>query len=201
MYAQILICASFVAASYQDIRERAVSDLIWVPALVGAAYAFLALYPNLEPLAIKVALLGAVALVCVFLGVIGEADGIAMAFIGADPYLFSTIPVFVAAVVILAVHIAYEYAAGNLAHRLTVPIEQFLREQRWIPKAVIKDGVRKELERDVNIARDLVSNDPTPGSMVEVQYGVPTVAYLGLGYLAYLVGLAMLYPAAFFALP
>jgi hypothetical protein len=80
-------------------------------------------------------------------------------------------------------------------------MEQFLKEQKWIPKAVIVDGKRKELDSDVNVARDLAAKDRSEGAVVEVTYGVPTVAYLGLGYLAYLVYLLVFNRATFLTLP
>jgi len=201
VYSQILICASFAAASYQDVRERSVSDLVWVPALVGAGYAILSSDPTIEYLVAKIALVGAIALAFTLLGYIGQADGIAFALVAADPFPLSPIPPLFGAAVVALSHIGYEYAVGNAGGTLTLPIEQFLKEQRWIPKAVIRDGTRRELDRDVNVARDLVSKDPAVGSMVEVTYGVPTVAYLGMGYIAYVASLAVFNPAAFIALP
>jgi len=198
---QILICVSLLIASYQDIRERAVSDIVWVPALIGVVYAFYSLYPAIEYLGAKVALVGVISLVFVLLGYMGQADGIAFAFIAADPLPLSPIPALFGTAVVALLHIGYVYAWGGAKGTQTIPIEQFLKEQKWIPKAVISNGSRKELDRDVNVARDLVAKDRVEGSMVEVTYGVPTVAYLGLGYLVYLVYLLVFTPATFFALP
>jgi hypothetical protein len=201
VYSQILICASFAIASYQDIKERAVSDYVWIPALLGAGYVVVSLFPNLWYLALRIVLVGTMALVFTLLGYIGQADGIAFAFIATDPFTFSPIaPLFGTAVIAMA-HIGYEYVAGNARGTLTMPVDRFLREQKWIPKAVIKDGKREELDRDVNVARDLVTKDPAAGSVVEVTYGVPTVAYLGIGYIAFVAYLILFNQAAFFALP
>ena len=201
MYSQILICVSLLIASYQDVRERAVSDLVWVPALVGAAYSFYSLSPAIEYPAAKVARVGVSALAYTLLGYMGQADGIAFAFIAADPLPLSPIPALFGTAVVALLHIGYEYARGDARGTRTLPIEQFLKEQKWIPKAVIAGGSRKELDSDVNVARELVAKDKVEGSMVEVTYGVPTVAYLGLGYLAFLVYLVLFNPAAFLALP
>jgi hypothetical protein len=201
VYSQILLCATFVAASYQDIKERAVSDLVWIPALLGAGYVIVSVYPDLWYLALRIALVGAMVVVFTLLGYIGQADGIAFVLIATDPFTFSPIaPLFCTAVVAMA-HIGYEYATGNARGTLTLPIDRFLKEQKWIPKAVIKDGTREELDRDVNTARDLVARDPVTGSLVEVTYGVPTVAYLGIGYIAYVAYLILFNQAAFLALP
>lgn len=206
MYAQLLIAVSFALASYQDITERAVSDLVWIPALAGAAYSIYSTYTSamissLEFLLLKVAVVGGIALAFAIFGGIGQADAIAMAFVAADPYALSPIaPLFAAAFVALA-HIGYEFAVGNARGGLTITMEQFLKEQRWIPKAIVSDGTRTEVSRDVNVAREEVEAAGKPGAMVEVRYGVPTVAYLGIGYVAYLVYmLAFNYPA-FVSLP
>ncbi len=206
MYAQLLIAASFAIASYQDVKDRAVSDLVWVPALAGAAYAVYSTYvgapfSSLEYLLLKMALVGGIALVFTFLGGIGQADAIAMVFVASDPYTFSPIaPLFAGAVIAIS-HIAYEFAVGNARGGLTIPIERFLKEQRWIPKAIVSDGTRTEVSNDVNVARDEVEAAGRAGAMVEVRYGVPTVAYLGLGYVAYLVYLVALNYATFASLP
>ena len=201
MYSQILICVSLIAASYQDIRERAVSDVVWVPALIGAAYAFYSAFPAVEYLGAKVALVGGISLVFVLLGYMGQADGIAFALLAADPLPLSPIPALLGTAVVALTHIGYVYMTGEGRGTHMIPIERFLKEQKWIPKAVIVNGGRKELDDDVNVARDLVSKDQGEGATVEVTYGVPTVAYLGLGYLAYLVYLFVSSPAIFFALP
>jgi len=206
MYAQLLIAVSFAVASYQDITERAVSDLVWLPALAGVAYVvywFLvrATSPEIEFLLVKVALVGGIALAFTFLGGIGQADAIAMAFVAADPYTLSPIaPLFAAAAVAL-VHIGYEFAVGNARGGLTISMEQFMKEQRWIPKAILSDGTRVEVNTDVNVAREEVEAANKPGAQVEVRYGVPTVAYLGIGYVAYLVYLLLFNFSTFVSLP
>jgi len=174
------LAASFAVASYQDVSERAVSDIVWLPALVGVAYAVYSIHVNdsllsLEFLLLKIALIGGFGLVFAFLGGIGQADAIAMAFIAGDPYTLSPLlPLFATAAVATA-HIAYEYSVGN-AKTKSVPMEQFLREQRWIPKAIVDQDTRTEVSSDVNVAREEVEAAKKPGAQVEVKYGVPTVA-------------------------
>ena len=201
MYSQILICASLVVASYQDVRDRSVYDLVWLPALAGAAVAAVLLYPSLELFATKLAIVGGIALVFTLLGYLGQADAIAMAVVASDPFPLSPIPPLFAAAVVALGHIMYEFANGNARGSKQSPIETFLREQRWIPKAVLADGKRTEVSRDVNVAREEAARNPTPGATVEVTYGVPTVAYLGIGYAVYLAYLLIFMPHAFFSLP
>lgn len=206
MYAQLLIAISFVLASYQDVRERAVSDLVWVPALAGVAWVVYALYASsftldLEFLLIKVALIGGLALVFTILGGIGEADAIALAFVAADPNRLSPLTsLFPTAAVALA-HIGYEFWVGNARGMKTIPMPQFIREQRWIPKAVVSDGGRTEVNKDVNVAREEVEALGKSDAMVEVRYGVPTVAYLGVGYVVYLAYLLLFNYPTFAGLP
>lgn len=201
MYAQALIGVSFAIAAYQDVRERAVSDLVWIPAIVGGAYAIYSAWPALAlPLA-KVGVVGAIALAFTLYGGIGQADAIAMALIATDPFQLSPIfPLFGAAAVALS-HIGYEFAIGNARGRLTIPMAKFMREQRWIPKAVIIEGVRTEVSSDVNIAREEVAGMKGDGASVEVTYGVPTVAYLGIGYIVFLAYLVVFNQAVFLGLP
>lgn len=206
MYAQLLIAASFAAASYQDVRERAVNDLVWIPGAVGAAYVvywFYAHQPsvNFEFFLLKVAFVGGVGLAFTLLGSIGEADAIAMALIATDPWILSPFAPLVVAAVIAISHIGYEFAVGNARGTKTVPMEQFLKEQRWIPRAIVSEGTRTEVSDDVNVARDEVEAAEKPGASVEVKYGVPTVAYLGAGYVAYVVYLIVANHAIFASLP
>lgn len=192
MYAQFLIAASFVFAAYQDVKDRAVSDLAWIPALAGVAYVILSFYIDssifdLEFVLVKVILIGGIAFAFTFLGGIGQADAIALAFIAADPYSISPLPALFATAVVALSHIGYEFAIGNARGKKIIPMAQFLREQRWIPRAVISEGTRTEVDTDVNLAREDVEAKGKPDAMVEVSYGVPTVAYLGVGYVIYIV--------------
>ncbi|HUH82897.1 MAG TPA: hypothetical protein VLX33_03335 [Nitrososphaerales archaeon] len=206
MYAQLLIAASFVIGSYSDVKERAVSDLAWIPALVGTGYIFYALYVQSEPgtlelLLIKVALIGGIAIGFALLGGIGQADGIAIAFVAADPYILSPFAPLVATAAVALVHIGYELAIGNARMSKVIPMAQFLKEQCWIPKAIVSDEGRVEVSGDVNVAREEVEAANKPGASVEVKYGVPTVAYLGVGYVIYLVYLLAFNYSVFASLP
>ena len=205
MYAQLLICASLLIASYQDVKDRAVNDLVWIPALAGTAYVFYVEATSLTtdfPLeAARVILVGGIAFAFAFFGGIGQADAIAIVFVAADPFAISPIPALFAAGAIALVHIGYEYAVGNAKGGQVIPIDRFLKEQRWIPKALVVDGVRTEVNRDVNVAREEVEQKQSPGAMVEVSYGVPTAAYLGLGYAAFLVYLVVFYFSRFVSIP
>ncbi|MDG6908831.1 MAG: hypothetical protein JRM74_02455 [Nitrososphaerota archaeon] len=205
MYAELLIAASLAVAAYQDVKDRAVSDIVWVPAAAAVALTLYSLYASggggLEFYLVKLVLIGGLALGFTFLGGIGQADGIAIAAVAADPYFLSPLAPLLGAAVVAGVHIAYEFARGNAGRRKTIPMAQFLREQRWIPKAIVSGEARTEVSRDVNVARDEVEASGKPDAMVEVSYGVPTVAYLGIGFAAYVAYMLLFSYAAFAALP
>ena len=205
MYAQVLIALSFAAAAYQDVRERAVSDLVWVPALVGLGYVLYSFYvgavPGFEFFILKLVLLGGIAIAFSFFGFVGQADGIAIAFVAADPYVLSPLLPLLGAAAVALGHIGYEYGVGNARGTKSIPMAQFLKEQRWIPKAIVADGKRTEVSSDVNVAREEVEGSGSPDATVEVKYGVPTVAYLGIGYVAYVVYLLAFSHGVFAALP
>ncbi|MDG6950655.1 MAG: hypothetical protein JRN12_02210, partial [Nitrososphaerota archaeon] len=150
---------------------------------------------------VKLVLIGGLALGFAFFGGIGQADGIAIAVVASDPYPLSPLAPLIGAAVVAAAHISYEFARGNAGRRKTVPMEQFLREQRWIPKAIVSGGVRTEVSRDVNVARDEVEASGKSDAAVEVTYGVPTVAYLAIGFVAYVAYMLLFNYAAFAALP
>jgi hypothetical protein len=206
LYAQLLIAASFVMASFQDFRERTVSDLVWLPGLGGVAYILYALYlgnagTSVEFYVLKLALIGGVAIGSTFLGYVGQADGIAIALVAADPSVLSPFLPLLGAAAFALGHISYEYAKGNARGVKTIPMSRFLREQHWIPKAIVEGGTRTEVSRDVNVAREEVVAAQKPDAAVEVRYGVPTVAYLGIGYAAYVIYLVAFSFGMFASLP
>ena len=188
-------------ASYQDVKERAVSDIVWIPALVGAVFVICFTFPDLEVQLIWLGLIGGIAILFACLGLVGQADSIALVFFAADPYQLSPIFPFIAGAAVALGHIGFEVAVGNAWGTKTIPIERFLKEQKWIPEAVTTDGVREEVDSDVNVARDEVEAKQKPGAMVDVKYGVPTVAYLGIGYLACIAYLLIFSQATLLSLP
>jgi hypothetical protein len=183
---QALVAASLLIAAYRDVKTREVEDLVWIPAAVGVSLGIL--FSGQWLLAVvKVGLVGLIAVAATWYGVLGEADLFAFVVIGADPAAISLTFALGASAIILAAHVGYLYYKGEIGRRLEVPASVFRRELKWLPKAVISDGVRTEVGRDVNKAREEALMKATDSSMIEVKYGVPTVAYLGVGYFAFLV--------------
>ena len=183
---QILIAASLSIAAYRDVTRREVEDIVWIPAAVGVSLALLFSSQWLSAL-VKVSLVGLIVAFATWYGMLGQADLFAFVLIGADPAPISLTFALGAAAIVLAAHVGYLYYKGQIGKDLEVPARQFRNEWKWLPKAVITDGVRTEVGRDVNKAREEALMKATDTSMIEVRYGVPTVAYLGVGYLAYLV--------------
>ena len=206
MYGQILIAVSFAVAAYQDLRERAVNDLVWIPAIAGTAFVFYSLattghYAGLEFDVVKIFLIGGMAFVMVYFGMLGEADLIALVFFAADPYAFGVFFAIIGAVIVLVPHLAYVLLTGEGRGSHVTSVSQFLREQKWIPKATIMGGVRHEVDSDVNKAREEVEGLQKEGMQVEVVYGVPDVLYFGLGYVLYLAYLVLFNYSLFSSLP
>ena len=186
MYAQILIAASLVIAGYQDVRERAVNDLVWIPGAAGVVLALILLPSSAEFLLVRLALIGVVGFAFARYGSIGEADAIAFVIAASDPYPISPIPIFLATGVTALLHIGYLYLRGFVGKSITVPIERFKAEARWIPKTIVSGEARTDVDKNVNVSREEVEKSAPPGSTVEVQYGVPTVSYVAVGYLIYI---------------
>ena len=109
--------------------------------------------------------------------------------------------VFVGVLAALGVHVAYLYSKGMIGKERVIPISQFRREANWIPRALIVGGERKEVVKDVNVSRESLETVTDDSATVEVQYGVPTVAYIAAGYVIYVFILAVFQTGSLFSLP
>ncbi len=206
MYFQLLMLASFLLAGYQDARERLVSDFFWIPGIIAAALAVVFL-PSMDFLLLaRIALIGGIAFAFAWFGFIGQADAIALALVASDPTPFAPIPVLLFTGVVAIAHIGYLYARGTARKPRLISLEEFRSQAKWIPKALVVNGERREITRDVNISREKTEEHASAGAedaatMVEVQYGVPQVTYLAAGFVAYLVFLAIFQPSLLTAFP
>ncbi len=194
------MAASLLVASYQDIRERSVTDIVWIGGGAGIALVIILTHESFLIIG-KVALIGLITLVFAKFGSIGQADAIAFVIIAADPYPLSPIPALLATSAIAGTHIAYLFAKRYAGSEMQITLEQFKKEQRWIPKSIVRDGVKTEVDRDVNKSREEVLGEARVGDLVQVTYGVPTVAYLGVGYSLFLAYLLIFDPGTFLSLP
>jgi hypothetical protein len=186
LYAQLLFALSLTLAGYFDVRERLVSDLLWIPGAVGVVVLFFLLPTEIVPILVRLGLVGAIGIAFARFGFIGEADAIALVIATADPSILSLVYIMLATGIVALTHIAVLYFMGYVGKSRLIPVEQFKAEARWIPKAIVIGGVSSDVDSNVNISREEVEAKAPPGSMIEVQYGVPTVAYIAIGYLIYL---------------
>ncbi len=206
MYYQLLMLASFLLAGYQDARERLVSDFYWIPGVIAAVLA-VAYLPSMDfVLVARITLIGIIAFAFAWFGFIGQADAIALTLVSSDPAAYAPIPVLLATGVVALGHIGYLYARGTVRKPRVITLEEFRKQAKWIPKALLVDGVRREITNDVNVSRELAEEHAKTGpaeakTMVEVQYGVPQVTYIAAGFVGYLVFLAIFQPGVLTALP
>ena len=201
MYLQLLMVISFVIAGYQDIKDRLVSDIVWVPAIVGVAISFYFLRADWIFLALEIGLMGGLALFITYFGFVGQADGIGFVLLVGGTIPFGLIPTLIAVAAVVAAHIGYLYLSGQVGKPKVIPLSQFKKQPNWIPKAVIVGEKRTAVDNDVNVSREAVGAVTDENAMVEVQYGVPTVAYLAAGYVIYIVYLAIFQPGTILNLP
>jgi hypothetical protein len=208
VYYQLLMLASFLLAGYQDARERLVSDFYWIPGIIAAVLA-VAFLPSMDFLLVaRITLIGVIAFAFAWFGFIGQADAIALALVASDPTPYAPIPVLLGTGVVAMAHIGYLYARGTARKSRLVTLEEFRSQAKWIPKALVVNGVRREITSDVNVSRELTEEHASAGAeeaaattMVEVQYGVPQVTYIAAGFVGYLVFLAIFEPDLLTALP
>jgi len=206
VYYQLLMLVSFLLAGYQDARERLVSDLYWIPGILAAILAVHFL-PSMDLLILaRVTLIGVIAFAFTWFGFIGQADAIAIALIASDPSPYAPIPVLLGTGVVAIAHIGYLYVSGAVRKPRLVTLEEFRRQAKWIPKALVINGERKEITNDVNVSRELTEEHATSGpegaaTMVEVQYGVPQVTYIAAGFVLYVAYLAIFQHGVLTSLP
>lgn len=186
-----MMVVSFLVAGYQDFRDRLVSDLVWVPAVIGVAVTLYFMPSQDFLLLIRIAAVGVVAFLVTRYGFLGEADGIAFVLLVAQPQPFDLLVLLFAIAAVVLSAIAYLYLTGLAGKDRTIPIAQFRAEARWIPKAIIVDETRREVDNNVNVSREDVEKEADESAMVVVQYGVPNIEYMAIGYIVYVVFLAV----------
>jgi hypothetical protein len=206
VYYQLLMLASFLLAGYQDARERLVSDYYWIPGIIAAVLA-VAFLPSMDlVLVARITLIGVLAFAFAWFGFIGQADAIALTLISSDPTPYAPIPVLLGTGVVAIGHIVYLYATGTARRAHLITLQEFQTQAKWIPKALVVDGVRREITNDVNVSRELAEESAKAGpkeatTMVEVQYGVPQVTYIAAGFVLYVAYLAIFQPGLLTAFP
>lgn len=201
MLLQILMAVSFIIAGYQDFRDRLVSDLVWIPAAIGVALTLYFLPSQDLFLIARIAVVAVLAFAVTRYGFLGEADGIAFVLLVAQPSPFDLLVLFFSIAFVALAIIAYLYLTGLAGKDKVIPISQFRSEARWIPKAVIVGGVTRDVDKNVNVSREDVERETDDTAMVVVQYGVPNIEYMAIGFVIYVVFLAIFQPGVLFSLP
>lgn len=209
MLPQLLIGVSLAAAALQDVRTRTVDDRVWIPAVAGAAIALGASTWDVltegvtfqaEGYFLKLLLFIPLLFVSwTFLG-FGEADLIALVLVSFDPFVQSLLYTVVGFGAAFAAHAAWLVSHGLWPGKRVMPYSDFQRDHRWIPRALIDGEKRVELPSDVNKAFDEVQT-ASGAQSIEVEYGVPQVAYIAAGYALYALYLLLSSPGALLAFP
>ncbi|MGA2200289.1 MAG: hypothetical protein ABSG45_10160 [Nitrososphaerales archaeon] len=201
MFLQILMAISFLIAGYQDLRERLVSDEVWIPASIGIVLLFYFDSSQALFLLVWIGIFGLIGFLSTRLGFLGDADGIALVMISAwflrADYLALTASLLIG----LFGFLIYLYLAGMLRKGRVITIQQFKSEAKWIPRAIIIGGKRTVINKDVNIAREEVEKVTEGSAEVEVDYGVPNIAMLAVVYVVYVALLAVFQSGTLLALP
>jgi hypothetical protein len=195
------MAVSFIAAGYQDFRERLVSDLVWIPAAIGVVLTLYFAPSGAIYLLIRIAVVGTMAFVVTRLGYLGEADGIAFVIIAAVPQPLDLLVLIFAIAAVALSAIGYLYLSGMAGKDRVISLKQFKSEARWIPQAIVVGGERKDVDKNVNVSREEVEKVTDESAMVEVQYGVPNIEYMAGGYVIFLVFLAIFQPSVLTSLP
>jgi hypothetical protein len=185
-----LVSASMLMAAHMDVRVRAVYDWVWVPGIAGAIALFVLNFDVWPFLTLRLAILGLIGYWLARLGMLGEGDAIALVFLAVTPDLRAPLREGMFAAGLTAAHLGYLWRRGWLGRKILIPMDMFLREQRWIPRRILGGDGAHVVSGDVNAARDEVEEfvrargGDLVGLQVEVEYGVPTASYLGIGYFA-----------------
>jgi hypothetical protein len=193
LYAEILASITFALIAYQDFRERMVSDYVWIPAIVAGAV-MLWERPDVWIFSLaKVGIFTALGALSIILGVFGQADGLAIIAMSVGTSTLSPIPQMFAAALVAIGHILYlAVRHGSLKIEKTMPVEEAVNQNVWIPLEVTVDGQTVELESSPEKAWNALESYLGKGATVKASYGVPFAGYLAIGYLAAFVALLVL---------
>ncbi len=184
MYAEILASITFALVAYQDFRERMVSDYVWIPAIL-AGVVMLWERPEVWVFSLaKVGIFGALGALSILLGLFGQADGLTIIAMAVGTSVYSPIPQMFAAAVVAIAHILYlAIRHGSLKIEKTMPVEEAVKQNVWIPLEVTCDGKTVELDSSPEKAWDALKDYLGKGATVKASYGVPFAGYLAVGYL------------------
>jgi hypothetical protein len=193
LYAETLASITFTLVAYQDFKERMVSDYVWIPAIL-AGVVMLWERPDVWIFSlVKVGIFGALGALSILLGLFGQADGLTIIAMAVGTSTLSPIPQMFAAALVAMTHILYLVIRhGSLKIEKTMPVEEAVKQNVWIPLEVICDGQTLELHSSPEKAWDALKGYLGRNATVKASYGVPFAGYLAIGYLVAFVALLVL---------
>jgi Flp pilus assembly protein protease CpaA len=192
VFAEALASFTFILVAYQDFKERMVSDWVWIPAAIAIPVSIWE-SGNLWWLAAsKLSILAVAAIATYFLGVFGQADSIALFFMGVGTSYLSPLPQLIGMSIASLVHISYlALRSGSIRIEKFMSVEEAERQNVWIPREIESEGVRVQLSSSPEEAWDSLKKYEGSNAMVKVSYGVPLAGYMAIGYTAAFIALVL----------
>jgi len=185
MYAELLATVTFTLVAYQDFRERLVADWAWVPAAAGAVLMFIERPAIADLLALKLALFVLVGLASIYLGVFGQADGLALMAMPVGVSVLSPMPQLFGGAIVALAHIAYLFVINGFKKlEKTFPVEEAVKQDVWIPLEVTCESQTTELSHSPERAWEELEKFVGRNAVVRASYGVPFAGYLAIGYIS-----------------
>lgn len=192
MYAEALVSLTYMIVAYQDFRERMVSDWVWIPAIVSLPIFLWESHSLWWLSAIKLGIIGAAALASLLLGIFGQADSVALLFMGVGTGFLSPLPQLVGMSVAALAHISYLVVkSGSFKIERVMSLEEAEKQNVWIPRKVEVDGRSVELKGSPEEVWGALKEYEGKNAKVRGSYGVPLAGYMAIGYIA--AFLAMLF--------
>lgn len=179
-----LVATSLLAGAVQDIKENQISDLTWIPAIIGAIvmiYQYI-IQSSYIFLALKFVMVAMVLSVSYFFGG-GMADmiGLAVVVVDDDPFApIGTLVVFVAVTITYAV---YSFLMKK-QRRTMIPLTDFLKKKNVYPVKVYVEGREEKLPKTADKAYEVLETilKENKEAVVEAETGIPAVVPMCVGY-------------------
>jgi hypothetical protein len=141
LLAEAIASISFALVCYQDFKERMVSDLAWLPAVIAVPVAMWEAGPLWWIVVAKIGFLAFVSMVGLLLQAFGEGDAIGLTLMGVGVSTFSPLPQLVAMAVAALLSITIlGLRFGTLRVEKVIPLEEAAKQNIWIPVEIIVNG-------------------------------------------------------------
>jgi len=190
VFAEALASITFALVAYQDFKERMVSDWVWIPSAIAIPILF---WESGWLTAAKLAILAIAALATYLLGIFGQADSVALFFMGIGTSYLSPLPQLIGMSIASLIHISYlALKSGSLRIERFMSVEEAQSQNVWIPREVEADGRRVELSSSPEEAWDSLKKYEGSNARVKVSYGVPLAGYMAIGYIAAFIALELI---------